>query len=112
MLTGQPPFVRDESIAVMWAQVSAEPPTLTSRRPDLPAAVDEVLAKALAKVPADRYATCPQFAAALRRACGLESGRRAGPGAGRAAPGPDHAGPAGDVRRHRRRGRSARGGRR
>ena len=74
MLTGQPPFVRDESIAVMWAQVSAEPPTLTSRRPDLPAEVDEVLAKALAKVPADRYATCPQFAAALRRACGLESG--------------------------------------
>jgi DNA-binding beta-propeller fold protein YncE len=74
MLTGQPPFVRDESIAVMWAQVSAEPPALTSRRPDLPAAVDEVLARALAKVPADRYATCPQFAAALRRACGLESG--------------------------------------
>ena len=74
MLTGQPPFVRDESIAVMWAQVSAEPPTLTSRRPDLPPEVDEVLAKALAKVPADRYATCPQFAAALRRACGLESG--------------------------------------
>ncbi len=74
MLTGQPPFVRDESIAVMWAQVSAEPPALTSRRPDLPAEVNEVLAKALAKVPADRYATCPQFAAALRRACGLESG--------------------------------------
>ena len=82
MLTGQPPFVRDESIAVMWAQVSAEPPALTSRRPDLPAAVDEVMAKAMAKVPADRYATCPQFAAALRRACGLESG-----------PGPAPAGP-------------------
>ncbi len=82
MLTGQPPFVRDESIAVMWAQVSAEPPALTSRRPDLPAEVDEVLAKALAKVPADRYATCPQFAAALRRACGLESG----PGPARAGP--------------------------
>jgi serine/threonine protein kinase/DNA-binding beta-propeller fold protein YncE len=74
MLTGHPPFVRDESVAVMWAQISAPPPALTSRRPDLPAAVDEVIAKALAKVPTERYGTCPEFAAALRRACGLESG--------------------------------------
>jgi serine/threonine-protein kinase len=79
MLTGAPPFTRDESVAVMWAQMSAPPPPLTSRRPDLPAAVDEVMAKALAKVPLERYATCPQFADALRRACGLEPGAR-GPG--------------------------------
>ncbi len=81
MLTGQPPFVRDESVAVMWAQISAPPPELTSRRPDLPAAVDEVMAKALAKVPTERYGTCPEFAAALRRACGLESGPGLVPGA-------------------------------
>jgi serine/threonine protein kinase/DNA-binding beta-propeller fold protein YncE len=74
MLTGHPPFVRDESVAVMWAQISAPPPALTSRRPDLPAAVDEVIGKALAKVPTERYGTCPEFAAALRQACGLESG--------------------------------------
>ena len=74
MLTGHPPFVRDESVAVMWAQISAPPPALTSRRPDLPPAVDEVVAKAMAKVPTERYGTCPEFAAALRRACGLESG--------------------------------------
>ena len=73
MLTGQPPFVRDESVAVMWAQISAPPPELTSRRPDLPPAVDEVMAKALAKVAVERYATCPEFAVALRRACGLDS---------------------------------------
>jgi 6-phosphogluconolactonase (cycloisomerase 2 family) len=79
MLTGAPPFTRDESVAVMWAQMSAPPPPLTSRRPDLPAAVDEVMAKALSKVPLERYATCPQFADALRRACGLEPGAR-GPG--------------------------------
>ena len=80
MLTGQPPFVRDESVAVMWAQISAPPPALTSRRPDLPAAVDDVMAKALAKVPTERYGTCPEFAAALRRACGLESGPGLVPG--------------------------------
>jgi serine/threonine protein kinase/DNA-binding beta-propeller fold protein YncE len=73
MLTGQPPFVRDESVAVMWAQISAPPPELTSRRPDLPPAVDEVMAKALAKGAVERYATCPEFAVALRRACGLDS---------------------------------------
>ena len=80
MLTGHPPFVRDESVAVMWAQISAPPPALTSRRPDLPAAVDEVMAKALAKVPTERYGTCPEFAAALRQACGLESGPGLVPG--------------------------------
>ena len=79
MLTGAPPFTRDESVAVMWAQMSAPPPALTSRRPELPAAVNEVMAKALAKVPVERYATCPQFADALCRACGLEPGAR-GPG--------------------------------
>ena len=80
MLTGHPPFVRDESVAVMWAQISAPPPALTSRRPDLPAAVDEVMAKALAKVPTERYGTCPEFAAALRQACGLELGPGLVPG--------------------------------
>ena len=80
MLTGHPPFVRDESVAVMWAQISAPPPALTSRRPDLPAAVDDVMAKALAKVPTERYGTCPEFAAALRQACGLESGPGLVPG--------------------------------
>jgi serine/threonine protein kinase/DNA-binding beta-propeller fold protein YncE len=88
MLTGAPPFTRDESVAVMWAQMSAPPPALTSRRPDLPAAADAVLAKALAKVAVERYATCPQFADALCQACGLEPGAR-GPGAQPAqAPGP------------------------
>ena len=68
MLSGAPPFRRDEAMAIMWAQVSAAPPALTSRRPGLPAAVDPVLAKALAKAPDERYRTCLEFAAALRSA--------------------------------------------
>src|SRR6202035_2862334 len=38
MLSGAPPFKRDQGLAVLWAQLSAAPPALTSRRPDLPPA--------------------------------------------------------------------------
>ncbi len=74
MLAGEPPFRRDETLAIMWAQLSETAPSLTSRRPDLPAAVDGVIAKALAKKQDDRYGTCLEFAAALSRACGLGPG--------------------------------------
>ena len=72
LLTGAPPFRRDEAMAVMYAQLSQPPPRLTSRRPDLAVAADSVLAKALAKAPADRYASCGEFADALRGAFGLQ----------------------------------------
>jgi Protein kinase domain len=71
LLTGAPPFSRDEPTALMYAQVSEPAPLLTARRPDLPAAADGVLTRALAKAPADRYATCREFADALRGAFGL-----------------------------------------
>jgi serine/threonine protein kinase len=66
LLSGAPPFPRDDLEAVIWAHLSAPPPLLTSRRPGLSAAVDSVLAKALAKAPEDRYASCQEFAHALR----------------------------------------------
>ncbi len=69
MLSGNPPFKRDESMALLWAQLEAPPPALTQRRPDLPPAVDAVIRTALAKSPSDRYPTCLAFASALRAAC-------------------------------------------
>jgi Protein kinase domain len=72
LLTGAPPFRRDEAVAVMYAQLSAPPPRLTSLRADLPPAIDGVLARALAKAPADRYPSCRDFADALRVALGLQ----------------------------------------
>ncbi len=72
LLSGEPPFPRDEGMAVLYAQLSAAPPRLTSRRPDLPLAVDDVLLRALAKAPGDRYASCGEFADALRIAFGLQ----------------------------------------
>jgi serine/threonine protein kinase len=74
MLTGHPPFRREANLAVMWAQVSAPPPSVRTARPELSAAVDDVIARALAKAPNDRYETCAEFALALRYACSIGGG--------------------------------------
>jgi serine/threonine protein kinase len=79
MLAGAPPFKRDQGLAVMWAQLSAAAPSLRAERPDLSPAVDQVIARALAKSPDDRYPTCTAFATALRAACGLAAADPAGP---------------------------------
>ena len=79
ILTGVPPFRREDSMAVMWAQLEAEPPRLTERRPDLPAAVDEVIGTAMAKRPSGRFATCRDFAAELANALTQEISGPRGP---------------------------------
>jgi serine/threonine-protein kinase len=66
LLAGAPPFQREQPMAVMYAHVSEPPPLLASWRPDLPPTVGQVLARALAKAPSDRYASCREFADALR----------------------------------------------
>ena len=67
-LTGRAPFEKGLNEAILWAHVHelAAPPSLL--RPDLPPAVDEVIARALAKNPDDRYADCREFLAAARDA--------------------------------------------
>ena len=59
-------------MAVLYAHLSVPPPSLTSRRSGLSPAVDDVLLRALAKAPEDRYASCGEFADALRLALGLQ----------------------------------------
>ena len=71
LLTGWPPFFADDATALLQAHASQPPPTLRSRRPELPAAVDDVMARALAKAPEQRYPSCREFAAALACALGL-----------------------------------------
>ncbi|MEV7382293.1 serine/threonine-protein kinase [Streptomyces lydicus] len=68
MLTGGPPFRRDDDMALLWAHQYDPPPAVTGLRPDLPPAVDAVFAQSLAKAPADRYETCRGFVAAVRAA--------------------------------------------
>src|ERR1700722_2540230 len=62
MFTGTVPFRRDEVTAVLWAHMSEPPPLVTALRPDLPPAVDPVLARAMAKDPEERYPSCPELA--------------------------------------------------
>ncbi|GAA4889799.1 serine/threonine-protein kinase [Streptomyces coeruleoprunus] len=89
MLAGAPPFRRDDDMALLWAHQYDPPPPLSGERPDLPAAVDAVLARALAKAPEDRYGTCREFVAALRAAVtGAAPQRAASTGVGPAAPAP------------------------
>jgi serine/threonine-protein kinase len=71
LLTGWPPFFADDATALLHAHVSQPPPALTSRRPELTAAADDVMARALAKAPEQRYPSCREFAAALAGALGL-----------------------------------------
>ncbi|MFI5688047.1 serine/threonine-protein kinase [Streptomyces sp. NPDC051636] len=78
ILTGGPPFRRDRDIALLWAHQYDDPPALSERRAEIPSALDEVMAKALAKVPGDRYDSCLEFVAALRAAAGGEGSGGAG----------------------------------
>jgi serine/threonine protein kinase len=71
-LTGTVPFKRELPIAVLYAHLSTPPPRVTLIRPDLPSAVDDVLVRALAKSPGERYPNCADFADTLRDALGLD----------------------------------------
>jgi serine/threonine-protein kinase len=69
LLTGAPPFQNSNPAVVISQHLSATPPAIGDRRPEL-AALDPVLAKALAKEPKDRYERCADFARALAHRIG------------------------------------------
>lgn len=67
-LAGEPPFTGRSEVAVMGARLAQAPPRISGRRPDLPEALDDVLARALSRSPAGRFPTCAGFVAAVRSA--------------------------------------------
>ena len=70
MLTGQLPFVGETQQEIMIARLTGDPAALGQLRPDLrfPAAVEAAIARSLDREPRARFATAPEFAAALRDA--------------------------------------------
>jgi TolB-like protein/Flp pilus assembly protein TadD/tRNA A-37 threonylcarbamoyl transferase component Bud32 len=92
MLAGRPPFVGPNARAILARKLTSAPPALRETRPEIPAELETVLLKALARYPADRYESMTAFAHALSAAVGS-----------RAAPVPE---PAPKVAGRTRRGRA------
>src|SRR5467141_819450 len=65
MLAGHPPFLGGTAQAILARHTADPVPPLRTARATVPPAVEQALGRALAKSPADRYATALQFAEAL-----------------------------------------------
>ncbi len=66
MLAGVPPFTGPTAESLLHQHLALAPRSVTDLRPSVPARLAYALERALAKVPGDRYASCAEFAAALR----------------------------------------------
>jgi predicted Ser/Thr protein kinase len=75
-LAGVRPFDRESELSVVFAHLNDPPPRLTDLRPELSAAFDHVVQKALAKVPSERYSTCSELVEAARAALEGKPARR------------------------------------
>ncbi|KRE30905.1 protein kinase [Mycobacterium sp. Soil538] len=67
MVAGAPPFTAATPMGLTAAQLRSAPPRLSRRIDWLPGAFDSVMAKALAKRPADRYQSCAELMALITR---------------------------------------------
>jgi eukaryotic-like serine/threonine-protein kinase len=65
MLVGEPPFTGPTAQAIVAKVMTAEPAGLTGQRKSVPPSVEAAVLTALEKLPADRFATAAEFAAAL-----------------------------------------------
>ncbi|MHB1045215.1 MAG: serine/threonine-protein kinase [Thermoanaerobaculia bacterium] len=71
LLTGRTPFRSESPFAVLDKHLREAPPPPSTFVPSLPASVDAVLARALAKQPQERFATCREMVEALAGALGV-----------------------------------------
>ncbi|ANW67039.1 MULTISPECIES: serine/threonine-protein kinase [Mycolicibacterium] len=69
LLTGKPLFQHSNQAVVISQHISAEPPDIAERRPEL-SALSPVFRRALSKQPRERFASCRQFARALEQQLG------------------------------------------
>lgn len=70
LLTGAAPFANSNPAVVISQHLSAQPPRISDLRPEL-SRLDPVFARAMAKDPAERFASCSEFAEALANALNL-----------------------------------------
>lgn len=67
MLTGRLPFEGPAAVAVMYAIANERPPALTELIGGLPQEVDDIVQRAMAKDPSERYPTCRELADDMRK---------------------------------------------
>jgi serine/threonine protein kinase len=67
-LTGVVPFPKESEAAVLYAHMADPPPRVSDHRPDLPGQLDEVMATAMAKDPAERPAAASALMLEVNRA--------------------------------------------
>ncbi|WP_051047891.1 serine/threonine-protein kinase [Rhodococcus sp. AW25M09] len=68
LATGRTPYPLATPLAITAAHLTAEPPSVTRRRRSLPRGLDAVVARSLAKDPADRFRTCVELSDAVAAA--------------------------------------------
>src|SRR5271154_4631292 len=67
MTTGKPPFTGDTPVALAYQHVREQPIAPRVVNPEMPAALEAIILQAMAKLPAERYATAEDFRADLDR---------------------------------------------
>lgn len=67
MVTGQPPFAGENPVSIAYKHVREDPVPPRQRNPSVPGGLEAVILKAMAKDPAERYATADEFRADLER---------------------------------------------
>jgi serine/threonine protein kinase len=99
-LAGGPPYQRDSDEATLWAHLHDDPPSLRASAPQAPAALQDVIDRALAKEPEERYQSAGDLGRAALAAVGREPAPRgervvargaAAPVDAETAPSPDQA---------------------
>jgi eukaryotic-like serine/threonine-protein kinase len=74
-LTGRPPFVADDPVALVYQVLHEEPPALSTLDPELPVALEPVFRRALSKAATDRYESITSFARAFETAAAVAPDR-------------------------------------
>jgi hypothetical protein len=87
-LTGRTPYQRENDLATLWAHVYAPPPSVLEVSPDIPAPLDDVVQRAMAKDPAKRYASAAEVGRAVLAAAHGEDAPAQAPEQTPAAPPP------------------------
>jgi beta-lactam-binding protein with PASTA domain/tRNA A-37 threonylcarbamoyl transferase component Bud32 len=67
LITGEPPFTGDSPVAVAYQHVREDPIPPSRQNPDVPAALDAVVLKAMSKNPANRYQSAAEMRTDLVR---------------------------------------------